>query len=130
MKIIVDPGTWPILDALEIYAICNIQHFIVDLNIPNMKFVRIPNLDHEGRYGFLIYKNSCYHEIQMPGLPLDCVRYMDKEHQNVWNFSRIYVDGGSWLWMFALKMLNFDLKYENSTCNRQPCGMGSSRTSC
>jgi len=40
----------------------------------------------------------------MPGLPLDRVRYIGAPEQNAWRFPRLFVDGNSWLWEFALEI--------------------------
>jgi hypothetical protein len=39
--------------------------------------------------------------IDMPGLPLDQVRYTGPP-MNPFDFPRLYVDGSSWLWKFAV----------------------------
>lgn len=101
---IVNPGTGPINNCEEIFAIDNIKHFITDLKI-KYEAIRIPAKDYgEGRYAFLIYMDNICHEVQMPGLPLDKVRFVKSNDQNIWNFARLYIDGSSWVWLFALDM--------------------------
>jgi len=103
MRVIINPGTGPVADATELDAIENIMHFIVDVPTPDTNWVRIPHKDYgEGRYAFLLWKGNECHEIQMPGLPLERVRFMENEGQNVWDFPRLYVDDGSWIWCIAI----------------------------
>jgi len=79
MNIIINPGAGPVLQATETEAILNIKHLITDLNNSEINWVRIPQKDYgEGRFAFLLWEeggNRC-HEVQMPGLPLDKVRFM------------------------------------------------------
>ena len=44
-------------------------------------------------------------EVEMPGIPLDEVRYLGEEDQNIWNYPRLYVDGSSWLWLYAIDVI-------------------------
>lgn len=106
-NIIINLGTGPVKNATEKNAIENIKHFILDNRVEDVNWVRIPQMDYkEGRYAFVLWKeNTCY-EIQMPGLPLEQVRYMGSEDQNILDFPRLYVDGSSWIWEYAIG-LNF-----------------------
>ena len=102
---IINPGSEPVDNSTEKNAIQNMRHFITDHDENRLEFIRQPTLDYgEGRFAFLLYKRDAtrYHEIQMPGLPLEKVRYVDSEDQNIWDFPRLYVDGSSWVWKFAL----------------------------
>ena len=102
-KIIINPGTEPVTNASEANAIVNIKHFIADCKAKNINCVRIPEQDYgEGRYAFLLWKNTFCHEIQMPGLPLAMVRYTNDKEQNIWHYPRLYVDDSSWIWCYAL----------------------------
>ena len=114
MNIIINPGSGPVDNSTEENAIQNIKHFITDLDLTDIKSVRIPEEDYgEGRYAFLIWKGTHCHEIQMPGLPLNNVRYTKDENQNIWDFPRLYVDGSSWVWCFAVNLSSsFDCKEE------------------
>ena len=106
MPIFINPGSGPVDKATQKAAIQNMIHFIMDCNAKfplDWKYVRIPNEDYgEGRFAFLVWIGNRCHEIQMPGLPLHKVRYMQEEGQNIWDFPRLYVDDSSWIWCFAL----------------------------
>ena len=43
-----------------------------------------------------------YINLGMPALPLDKLRYMDANIQDIWTFKRLEVDDSTWLWKFAL----------------------------
>ena len=103
MQICINPGTGALNETNEKNAIENMKHFIADCKIPELNFTRIECKDYgEGRYAFLIWKDMTCHEIQMPGLPLDKVRFMDEKTQNIWDFPRLYIDDSSWIWIFAI----------------------------
>lgn len=100
---IINPGSGPVDNSSESHAEENIKHFITDNGVDGVNFIRIPDEDYgEGRYAFLLWKDNVCHEIQMPGIPLEKVRYMKDEGQNIWDFPRLYVDGSSWVWYFAI----------------------------
>ena len=100
--IVINPGSGKVSNTTEENAIENIKHFITDCNVKGVRYIRIPELDdNDGRYTFLIWKDNCCFEIQMPGLPLARVRYMN-EGENPFEYPRLYVDGSSWLWCYAI----------------------------
>lgn len=102
----INPGSGDVKEGNEKNAIDNIKHFITDLGNKKIKFVRVPKEDDGGRFAFLIYDyswgktNVCL--ILMPGLFLSDVRYIANENQNIWDFPRLYVDGSSFVWKYAL----------------------------
>ena len=103
MTIIINPGTGIVANATVENAIENIKHFIIDCQTDGIECVRIEEEDHnDGRYAFLLWKGNCCHEIQMPGLPLERVRYTGSEGQNIREYPRLYVDGSSWVWQYAV----------------------------
>ncbi len=38
----------------------------------------------------------------MQGFPIEQVRFTDAEDQNIWDSSRLYIDGASWVWRYAV----------------------------
>jgi hypothetical protein len=99
-------GTGPIKGATEAHAEINMRHLLTDCSAKDLEFVRVPQHDATmGRYHFLIYRETRCHLIEMPGLPLDQVRWMSEDKQNIGSFARLYVDGSSWAWKFALNCL-------------------------
>ena len=104
INLIINPGSGP-CDGDEKNAIKNMGHFIADHDEESLECLRVPEKDYgDGRFAFFLYKvdGTRYHEIQMPGLPLDRVRYMGEKHQNIWDFPRLYVDGSSWVWVYGI----------------------------
>jgi len=110
--IIINPGSGPVENASEFEAAESIRHFAIDCG-ENIKVLRVSDEDDRGRFGFLLWdKNRCA-LIQMPGLPLERVRYMG-EPQNIYDFPRLYVDGSSWTWVFAINTARSALGIETS----------------
>lgn len=107
MSITINPGTGPVEGATEENARANIDRFAADLviaGITTTSIERDPDVDSDGRYGYqLTTGDGRALSIDMPGLPLDQVRYVDEPGQDIWDFPRLYVDGSSWVWMFAIR---------------------------
>ena len=105
MKAIINPGTEPIATATEQNAVLNMAQFVED-SLCATRFLRNPDKDYgDGRFAFDVFFDDAPGqaiEVQMPGLPLDNVRYLGKKGQNIWNYPRLYVDGSSWGWCYAL----------------------------
>ena len=106
MTIFINPGTGPVAGATEVHAAFNMGVFTADLigaGIQVTSAEQRPDLDDEGRFGWKITTaDGREAEIEMPGLPLARVRWMDEPDQNIWDFPRLYVDGSSWVWKYAL----------------------------
>ena len=107
MKIAINPGSGPVSEATEQNAIDNMGQFTADLRERGVgvnTFTRRPGADYgDGRYAFAVHTDDGLDtEVQMPGLPLDQVRWLRAEGQDIWDFPRLYVDDGSWIWYFAL----------------------------
>lgn len=108
MSIVINPGSGPVEGATEENATLNIEQFVADLKGGGIRTIvtwtREPRDDDgDGRYNFnLIADNRDVIEIEMPGLPIERVRWVDPETQDIWDFPRLYVDGSSWVWKYAL----------------------------
>lgn len=109
--IVINPGSGPVDQATEEHAAANVEAFGKDLEAREVKVLKIERakeLDYgEGRFAFQMSLSKGEHEtkieVQMPGLPLDKVRFLG-EPQNIWHFPRLYIDGSSWVWKFALNV--------------------------
>lgn len=55
--------------------------------------------------------------VDMPGTPLTEVRYIDGA--DPWRFPRLYVDGSSWLWEFAVDMTRLALRDPDGSVARR-----------
>lgn len=105
VELSINPGSGPV-EASEEEATKNIEFLIKDVNLPNVTFVRCPDKDYHKEYnnGRLAYELRLGQrtvEVQMPGVPIDKVRY-DKDKQDAVDFPRLYVDGSSGWWEFAV----------------------------
>ena len=102
MTIIINPGTGPVAGASYFYAKTNMAMLLVDAGGHSLTEIKDPDLG-DGRFRFFGCFGGRWHEIDMPGLPLAEVRYMGDEGQNIWDFPRLYVDGSSWVWKYAIR---------------------------
>lgn len=101
MNIVINPGSGPVAKGTVEQSEINIQKFIEDVAIENMTY-RFRKSDESGRHDYEVYGNNEVVEVSMPAIPLDKVRYVGTEDQNIWHFPRLYVDGSSWVWMYAV----------------------------
>lgn len=94
-NITISPGSGPLPGATESQAAENVAAFTAELGGVT-SFVRAASSDYgRGRYAFeILTADGRRIEIQMPGTAL--------EHLREGAF-RLYVDGSSWSWDFALK---------------------------
>lgn len=108
--VIINPGSGPVAGATEQHAEASMVEFARDVlrahGYDEIGYARRPAADEDGRFG---YRLTCVKagqestfEIDMPGLPLERVRWLDEPEQNIWHFPRLYVDGNSWVWKFAV----------------------------
>ena len=102
-NILINPGSGPVGGEVSWdNAYENITAYIADCEIP-MRIVRSEHEPDEGRYLFVL-RNDEYDyqiEVDMPGLPLERVRYVKGDKRSILDFPRVYVDGGSWIWYIA-----------------------------
>lgn len=103
MPIIINPGTGPVENPSRQLADENIKQFVIDLGL-DCTIVPIDREPRTGRYPYTLIYNDKSAEITMPGIDLERVRYMGKRDQNIWDFPRLYVNGSSWVWCYALDM--------------------------
>ncbi|HEY7822669.1 MAG TPA: hypothetical protein VIG24_07555 [Acidimicrobiia bacterium] len=104
MQVVINPGSGPVEDADERDASANIRHFATDLALRGhtVEFSYHTEDVGDGRWEYRLVVDGEYHEVEMPGLPLHQVRFIGTPDQNPWDFPRLYVDGSSWLWEYAL----------------------------
>src|SRR4029077_1378382 len=90
-------------DVCRDHAIANIAVFIEELYMkdpPVAVTMRARKHDGTGRYQFNLHRGICTVKVDMPGLPLDEVRCTKDFMPS--GCPRLYVDGNSWWWCFAL----------------------------
>jgi hypothetical protein len=109
--LIINPGTGPIADATLTNAKLNIAAFIGELVASGRVLMLAstePTDGGDGRWTFQVRIDGRWRKISMPGLPLDRVRFTGEGNQNIWDFPRLYVDGSSWIWGYALDICEGD----------------------
>lgn len=106
MSITINPGSGPVEGGTLEHAAANMDAFTADLRTAGLiatGLTRNEDADDDGRFGYTLTMGDARKlEVEMPGLPLDQVRFVDRDGQNIWDFPRLYVDGDSWIWMFAV----------------------------
>ena len=101
VTVAINPGTGPVGGATLAEAEANVRAFVADLDLPGVVVMRDPEEDRQGRFGFWLTLGARRCDLDMPGLPLARVRYVRAAGQNIWDFPRLYVDGGSWVWCYG-----------------------------
>lgn len=103
MIMVINPGTGPVAGTKK-QARANLKQLLADAGFSGAA-VRFVGEGCGGRFKFRIRLDGKGTSVEMPGLPLERVRFMGAEGQSAWNFPRLYVDGSSWLWEFAIRMV-------------------------
>jgi len=105
MRVIINPGTGPVDGATTDNAYANIIEFIDDIGLDGVQYRRdVEASEGDGRFAFVLERERCSCSVLMPGLPLAEVRFVGADGQNIWHFPRLYVDGNSWVWKFAVEI--------------------------
>ena len=105
-----NPGTGPVVGTSAELAEANMRAFVSEIGADGFGG---PIGEDEGRYAFAVYGEVRMVGVEMPGLPLDEVRYVGTEDQNIWDFPRLYVDGSSLVWCYAVSSAKRALSGEN-----------------
>lgn len=103
IKVIINPGSGPVENANHDDAGTNMAAFLKDCGIT--EYAYFTGGVKGGRFEFTINIGDRAVRIDMPGLPLERVRYTGADDQNIWHFPRLFVDGDSWLWQFAVSIV-------------------------
>jgi hypothetical protein len=102
--VIINPGAGPVGGRVSLRnALKNMTRLKRDARLPRQPSKRRPWWDEGGRYGFEV-RNSLGRKVTvlMPGVPLRHVRWMGGD---CWPYPRLYVNGNSWLWRYAVEIL-------------------------
>lgn len=102
MKIAPNHGSGRLKLGSEKNAIKNIEQFVIDCDVGDVSWQSTPEKDSgDGRHTFVLWKDGNHVIVEMPGWELESVRYIS-DSQNVWDYPRLYIDGDSWVWKFAV----------------------------
>ena len=105
-KIYINPGTGPVDGSSEEFVNKNIAQLVEDVGIKGITSRRdVPKDYGEGRFAYQLKYGQRDVEVQMPGLPLERVRFLGKKNQDVLTFPRLCVDGDFWLWKYAVDVI-------------------------
>lgn len=108
MNVFINPGSGPVADATHEQAAANVCAFIADVaakigcDPAGVTATHETTASDGGRYPFTLIRGERRCEVDMPGIPTDRVRWMREPGQNIWDYPRLYVDGSSWVWWFAI----------------------------
>lgn len=109
---IINPGSGPIARNPKrprsvASATANMRALLRDCGIPKARFKLIGKAvdPWDGRYTFEVRLGRLTCSVDMPAIRLDAVRWMDLPGQDIWQFPRLYVDGNSWVWKYAVGAL-------------------------
>lgn len=105
MTFIINPGTGPVPEATLADAEANMRALVADVGAPDAAVEHRPDGDYQGRFAFALRYPTIEFEVDMPGLPLERVRFVGGADQNIWDFPRLYVDGSSWVWRYGLGII-------------------------
>jgi hypothetical protein len=115
--VFVNPGSGPCADygrSDKRWAASNMRAFIRDVGGEGLSFAyQSPPAD--GRFTFSLSRGPHTVQVEIPGLALARVRYMGTEGQNIWHFPRLYIDGDSWVWLYAINAARRALGLEQDT---------------
>jgi hypothetical protein len=104
MSVIINPGAGPVGGATRENAEACMRQFITDLELPGVTYEYIGGAEkpEDGRFEFNLNRGRQNCGVAMPGLPVEDVRYIDRQKQNSLAFPRMYVEGNSWVWLYGL----------------------------
>lgn len=102
IKVVINPGSGPVQRGSRDVSKANIEKFIEDLGVTGT-YVFLRECP-DGRHDYKVFAKDESHEVSMPAIPLENVRYVGSEGQNIWDFPRLYIDGSSWIWCYALNV--------------------------
>lgn len=116
--VVINPGSGPVEVGPEAgrFADVSIRQFVQDLRdgvhfragddgaaiVNDEIFISHGTPKEDGRivYMLRVGENEC--SVEMPALALESVRYLRRPEQSIWHYPRLYVNGSSWVWWYAL----------------------------
>jgi len=100
-----NPGSGHVDSATEENADLNIAQLVKDVNLKGLTHRRDSTVDGKGRFGYQLTWNQRDMEVKVPGIPMTEVRNFRVRVPEIWRVPRLYVDGTSWLWEFAMRSI-------------------------
>lgn len=114
--VMINPGTGPVHNATRELARENITALIQDARQGRVDGVTVEDTgrEDEGRFTFILRSGTRTCDVDMPGLPEDEARYLGRDDQNILDFPRLYVEGSSWVWLYAIDQVRHYLLGEGA----------------
>lgn len=108
----INPGSGPVQEASLEHAAENIKVFAEDIakdhGLTVKDIFRLEDDDDRGYYAYALDVEKGGVErrlrVDMPGLPLEQVRYLNLAGQDAWKYQRLDLDHSSWLWKYAVNL--------------------------
>lgn len=120
MSVFINPGSGPVeggnqVDAwINVVKLCEDAGLLDRLDMPRAIECTSTRDTGDGRFAYSVRLGDRVCEIDMPGIPLVLVRFTGEGDQNIWDFPRLYVDGSSWVWKYAVGQVRDSLLGEES----------------
>lgn len=113
--VIMNPGTGPVHGStdtdgrINMVKLCEDAGVLDQLDMPEAIVRRddVEGIDGRLRYDIKLGDRTC--EVDMPGIPLLGVRYTGGPGQSILDYPRLYVDGSSWVWPYAVNSVRESL---------------------
>lgn len=103
MQFVMNPGTEPVEGATLENAERAMAQLMIDIGRDGATYERDPEQDGRGRFGFLVTHEDRRWTVEMPGCDPDITL-----RGQPWVSPRLYVNGSSWLYGFALNRFDDD----------------------
>jgi hypothetical protein len=98
----------PIEGSKEKCADLNIAQLVQDVDLERITYHRDISKDkRDGRFTYQLSHEEKEIQVEMPGLPLERVRYLRKEKKESCDFPQLRVDESSWTWDFAVEVIRY-----------------------
>lgn len=97
---IINPGSGPVINSRKRQADAACRAIIRDAGLDGVRFeLANEERQYEGRYIYWFIKGKMRVEVMMPGVTLKVLR------GDLLHAPRLYIDGSSWFWKFAVGIL-------------------------
>jgi hypothetical protein len=109
MIFVINPGTGICARARLSWARSNLRRFLADLDVPGIEMRLVEDVDEQGYACFRLSRRTAkrVHRcvVHVPGIGIRRVRYSLSNRRDICAVQRLYVDGSSWAWPYALSVV-------------------------
>jgi len=100
MSVLINPGTGPLESGTKAQARLNLIALLVEAGVGPVAVGRMVS-DGRGRWDVTCRTKGRSVDVSIPGCPLGNLR----DGKDMWR-PRLYVDGNSWYWRFAVELVS------------------------